>query len=293
MKKTINIALILLVLLFPVIILAHPGRTASDGCHYCRTNCDSWGVVWNQRHCHDGTTYTPPPTPPQPSAPEPEPQKIDPTTFSVTLGQVTQIVDGDTFKVNLEGEIFTVRLIGIDTPETVDPRKPVECFGKEATAHLSTLIDGATIYLTKDKIGDTVDIYGRLLRYISLGGNDIDAQMIKDGYAYAYTKYPFDRKDEYVQYQKEAEANKIGLWAPGVCGNPEEEVEAGTVAGVATEEENQADLSEKKPQETLNLEVNQPGTSESNDSDFGIGVIIVIIATGVGVYYFIKRRKKK
>ena len=39
---------------------AHPGRTASDGCHYCRTNCDKWGVAWNQRHCHGGSLYTPP-----------------------------------------------------------------------------------------------------------------------------------------------------------------------------------------------------------------------------------------
>lgn len=45
-------AIFALILLFPSIILAHPGRTASDDCHYCRTNCDSWGVAWNQRHCH-------------------------------------------------------------------------------------------------------------------------------------------------------------------------------------------------------------------------------------------------
>jgi len=58
-------------------INAHPGRTASDGCHYCRTNCDSYGVAWNQRHCHN--SYTPPTTKSLPSTisePEPEPEPI-------------------------------------------------------------------------------------------------------------------------------------------------------------------------------------------------------------------------
>ncbi len=50
-----NIILIILVLLqFPLTVSAHPGNTASDGCHYCRTNCDKWGVPWNERHCHGG-----------------------------------------------------------------------------------------------------------------------------------------------------------------------------------------------------------------------------------------------
>lgn len=69
-------AIFALILLFPSVILAHPGRTASDGCHYCKTNCDSWGVAWNQRHCHGGGSvqgvqeqqpiYTPPTNTPIP-----------------------------------------------------------------------------------------------------------------------------------------------------------------------------------------------------------------------------------
>ena len=53
MRKNI-ILIILVLLLFPITVSAHPGNTASDGCHYCRTNCDKWGEVWNARHCHGG-----------------------------------------------------------------------------------------------------------------------------------------------------------------------------------------------------------------------------------------------
>lgn len=76
----------LLIVLFPRTSLAHPGRTAGDGCHYCRTNCDSWGVAWNARHCHGGSSSTPTPKPtntPTPSptqAPEPTPEAKGETT---------------------------------------------------------------------------------------------------------------------------------------------------------------------------------------------------------------------
>lgn len=54
MKKVFLLIPFVLILLFPPLILAHPGRTAADGCHYCRTNCDKWGELWNVRHCHSG-----------------------------------------------------------------------------------------------------------------------------------------------------------------------------------------------------------------------------------------------
>lgn len=49
-----SLIIVILFVLFPSISYAHPGRTASDGCHYCRTNCDKWGVPWNERYCHGG-----------------------------------------------------------------------------------------------------------------------------------------------------------------------------------------------------------------------------------------------
>lgn len=66
-----GIAILVAIFLMPNIVLAHPGNTAADGCHYCRTNCDRWGVPWNERHCHNGTTVANPKTP----TPTPEPPK--------------------------------------------------------------------------------------------------------------------------------------------------------------------------------------------------------------------------
>lgn len=92
--KTATICLLLAFLLFPPLVLAHPGRTASDGCHYCRTNCDNWGVPWNVRHCHGGapayippTEYIPPPTryiPPATMTPRPLTHTPIPPTHNPT-----------------------------------------------------------------------------------------------------------------------------------------------------------------------------------------------------------------
>src|SRR3989344_54776 len=74
---------------------------------------------------------------------------------------VTQVVDGDTIKVSLQGEEKTVRFVGMDTPETVDPRRPVGCFGKEASNETKSLLTGKLVILQKD-VSDT-DKYHRLL----------------------------------------------------------------------------------------------------------------------------------
>jgi micrococcal nuclease len=208
----------------PEMLHAHPGRTAADGCHYCRTNCDKWGVPWNERHCHGGSA-------PVRSAPV-QSTPTRPAAPAGTLGQaaevgtayaVVEVVDGDTIKVrDTEGTLATVRLVGIDTPETVHPSKPVQCFGREASARLRQLLAGQKVYLAKDAIGDTRDKYQRLLRYVRVGekGNDIGGQLIREGYAYAYTTYPFEKRQTYVAFQKGAEEKQVGLWAPEVCGNP-------------------------------------------------------------------------
>ncbi|MEW6606065.1 MAG: thermonuclease family protein [bacterium] len=108
--------------------------------------------------------------------------------------------------------------MGIDTPETVDPRKPVECFGKEATQKMKELVDSKTVKLVRGKESSNRDRYSRLLRYIYLIDNTfVNAEMIKQGYAYAYTKYPFEYMEEFKRYEREARENNRGLWAPGVC----------------------------------------------------------------------------
>ncbi len=130
---------------------------------------------------------------------------------------VTRVVDGDTLEILLDGREQKVRLVGIDTPESVDPRKPVQCFGKEATAHISELVLGKTVRLEIDETGDDVDTFGRLLRYVFVGEQSINEQMILDGYAYAYIKYPFSKRIEYLKAQTIAREGSRGLWSSTTC----------------------------------------------------------------------------
>ena len=102
-------------------------------------------------------------------------------------GTVTNVVDGDTIDVQLAGNIERLRLIGMDTPETKDPRTPVQCFGREASARAAVLLDGKTVQIETDASQDTRDRYGRLLAYVWVGGNLYNLDMITDGYAHEYT----------------------------------------------------------------------------------------------------------
>jgi len=87
-------------------------------------------------------------------------------TTQTSYYTVTSIVDGDTLKVDMNGTIETLRLIGIDTPETVDPRKPVQCFGTEASNKARALLLGQKVRIESDSSQDTRDKYGRLLVYV-------------------------------------------------------------------------------------------------------------------------------
>jgi micrococcal nuclease len=146
-----------------------------------------------------------------------------PQSASATEGTdgvlVIRVVDGDT--IEIEGG-QKVRYIGIDTPEVVDPRKPVQCFGKEASNKNKELVDGKRVRLEKD-VSET-DKYGRLLRYIFLpagkaGVGDllVNEVLVKEGYAFSST-YPPDVKyqDLFGQAEKEAREANRGLW--GSCG---------------------------------------------------------------------------
>ncbi|MCX6800541.1 MAG: thermonuclease family protein, partial [Candidatus Falkowbacteria bacterium] len=110
-------------------------------------------------------------------------------------------------------------LIGINTPETVDPRKPVECFGKEASAKAHLWLDNQEVKLETDNTQEDVDKYGRLLRYVKLkSGFFYNLEIIKQGYAYEYTyRYPYKYQKEFKAAEHFARENKTGLWAPGVC----------------------------------------------------------------------------
>lgn len=123
---------------------------------------------------------------------------------------VTKAVDGDTIEL---ADGTRVRLIGVNTPETVDPRRPVQCFGKEASAFTHGLVDGQAVRLEKD-ISDT-DKYGRSLRYVYLAdGTFLNLELVRQGYAQVNT-YPPDvaHAQEFKAAQAEARAAGRGLWS--------------------------------------------------------------------------------
>jgi micrococcal nuclease len=122
---------------------------------------------------------------------------------------VVRVVDGDTVKLNT-GE--KLRYIGIDTPETKHPKKPVEYFGKEASVFNTKLVSGKEILVEFDV--QTRDKYGRLLGYVFLpDGTFVNAELVKQGYAKAYT-YPPNVKyvSLFRQLQAEAVKQRRGLW---------------------------------------------------------------------------------
>lgn len=128
--------------------------------------------------------------------------------------KVIRVIDGDT--IEIEGNI-KVRYIGIDTPETVDPKRKTECYGKEASDKNKELVEGETVTLEKD-VSDK-DKYGRLLRYVYKGNVMINSYLVREGYAHIST-YPPDVKyaDLFKSNEREARENHKGLWGT-VC-NP-------------------------------------------------------------------------
>ncbi len=135
------------------------------------------------------------------------------------LVQVTKVVDGDTIEVSINNELKKIRLIGINTPETVDPRRAVQCFGKEASNETKRLLEAQKVILTKD-VSET-DKYERLLRLVYLPLPDgqllfVNDYLVRQGYANVYT-YPPDVKfdEQFKKAEKEAKEAKRGLW--GKC----------------------------------------------------------------------------
>jgi micrococcal nuclease len=133
----------------------------------------------------------------------------------LTPARVTRVVDGDTIEVEIDGTEYTVRYIGIDTPETVHPSQPVGCFGPEASARNKALVEGKTVGLERD-VSDT-DRFGRLLRYVYVDGEMVNAALVRDGYAQSST-YPPDVKhqDTFIELQRQARESGRGLWG-GIC----------------------------------------------------------------------------
>ncbi len=170
------------------------------------------------------------------STPQRETAHIASKALPVNLFYVARVIDGDTIELP-NGQY--VRYIGMDTPETVDPREPAQCFGEEAAQRNRELVEGKDIRLEKDV--EDKDTYGRLLRYVFVGdpstrfprpepfggepqdeplgtkaGQDIfvNLELVREGYARAYTVPPNVKyQDEFLAAEREAREEKRGLWS--------------------------------------------------------------------------------
>lgn len=129
------------------------------------------------------------------------------------LYTVTRFSDGDTITVDMNGTKETIRMIGVDTPETHDPDVPVQCYGPAASAYTKNLIGGQKVRLEADPTNQNRDRYNRLLRYVYLpDGRLVQAEIIKNGYGFSYTQFPFTKTAEFEALEDEAEQARRGLW---------------------------------------------------------------------------------
>ncbi len=150
------------------------------------------------------------------SAPQPTtlPAFKQPDLTKRTPYPVVRVIDGDTIVVKLDGKDTTVRLIGVDTPETKHPQKPVQYYGKEAARFTGNLLKGEKVYLGRDPQQGKYDRYGRALAYVYRypDGLFVNAEIIRQGYGHAYTRYPFKRMEGFRKLERFAREAKKGLW---------------------------------------------------------------------------------
>jgi micrococcal nuclease len=134
------------------------------------------------------------------------------------FARVIRHIDGDTVHIEFEEippeplkKIEKIRMIGVDTPETVHPKRDVEFLGKEASEQTKKALFGKRVAIALD--WDTRDRYGRLLAYIyTAPGRCHNAELIAQGYGHAYTRFPFQFLEEFRALEKEARKSKRGLW---------------------------------------------------------------------------------
>jgi micrococcal nuclease len=128
---------------------------------------------------------------------------------------VTRVVDGDTAHVEIDGRDVTVRFIGIDTPESVAPDQPVECFGPEASAYTEDRLEGERVRLEYDV--EREDPFGRTLAYVWLGDELFNETLVREGFALVTTFPPnVAYVDRFTAAQRDAREHDRGLW--DACG---------------------------------------------------------------------------
>ena len=102
--------------------------------------------------------------------------------------------------------------MGIDTPETTHPTRPVEYYGPQAAALTEAALAGMTVDLTTDRTGDREDMYGRWLRYVTVQGVDFNAALVREGYARAVRGFQYARRAEFIALEDSARSGGMGLW---------------------------------------------------------------------------------
>ena len=126
-------------------------------------------------------------------------------------GMVLRVIDGDSIEVRLsDGENKVVKLLGVNTPETVHPFKPVECYGPEASKYVEDKLTGKKILLEYGHIKE--DGYGRMLAYVYVGRIFINEDLVRKGYARVYRKFPFKWKTRFIDIEEKAQEKNKGLW---------------------------------------------------------------------------------
>jgi micrococcal nuclease len=128
--------------------------------------------------------------------------------FKKFTAKIERVIDGDTVVLDDQRH---VRLVGIDSPETNHPDQPVQRYGEEAKKYLKQRIEGKTCVLEYETTNEK-DVYGRTLAMIFLDGDNINAEMIKQGLAYAYVKDPNSRTKDFAVLENIAKKFRKGLW---------------------------------------------------------------------------------
>lgn len=143
--------------------------------------------------------------------------------------KVTKVVDGDTVKALIDGQEQTIRIIGIDTPESTIEH---ECYGDEASAKAKEFLTGKWIQIQADSTQDNKDKYSRLLRYVYFdNGTDFGKRLIEEGYAYEYTySKPYKHRDDYLATQAYSKSKPFGLWKKETCNGQKTKVQSAPVS---------------------------------------------------------------
>ncbi len=132
--------------------------------------------------------------------------------------EVLKVIDGDTIKIDYEGNVETLRLIGIDTPELGNSNETKECFAEEAQEKLAELIGENQITFEDDPSQGDADRYGRYLMYIFVNGVNLNQKMLELGYAYEYTyDTPYKYQEAFKEAEETARTEKLGLWSETTC----------------------------------------------------------------------------